>query len=49
MMRIATPLLAAILTQVAALVDAAPAAPLHWVQLGPGGAAELRAMTEAAE
>jgi Calcineurin-like phosphoesterase len=48
-MRIATPLLAAILTQVAAVVDAAPAAPLHWVQLGPGGAAELRAMTEAAE
>jgi hypothetical protein len=42
-------LLSAILLQWVVPADAAPAAPLHWVQLGPGGAAELRAITQDAE
>jgi len=42
-------LLTAILVQVAVAANAAPAAPLHWVQLGPGGVAELRAITQAVE
>jgi hypothetical protein len=47
--RIATLLLTAILVQAAAAAYGAPAASLHWVQIGPGGAAELRAITAGAD
>ena len=49
MTRIATLLLTAILVQAAAAVYGAPTASLHWVQIGPGGAAELRAITAGAD
>ena len=49
MMRNATLLLTAILAQAAAAAYGAPAASVHWVQIGPGGAAELRAITEGAD